>query len=103
MKRNHDLALEGRSIIARAVGTALPAPDQMLGSMAAVILPDAAGPPPGGDLSPLMHELLDQGFATVVMNWPEWPRQLLRISAHLYNTPDDYRALAEVLQTGGGS
>ena len=99
MKRNHDLALEGRSIIAGAVGTELPAPDDMLGAMASVILPDAAGPPPGGDLSPLMHELLDQGFATLVMNWPEWPRQLLRVSAHLYNTPDDYRALAEVLRT----
>jgi isopenicillin-N epimerase len=103
MKRNHDLALEGRSIIADAVGTELPAPDEMLGAMASVILPDTTGPPPGGDLSPLMHELLDQGFATVVMNWPEWPRQLLRISAHLYNIPDDYRALAEVLRTRGGS
>jgi isopenicillin-N epimerase len=99
MKRNHDLALEGRSIIANAVGTELPAPDDMLGAMAAVILSDAAGPPPGGDLSPLMHELHDQGFATLVMNWPEWPRQLLRVSAHLYNTLDDYLALAEVLRT----
>jgi isopenicillin-N epimerase len=99
MKRNHDLVLEGRAVIAAAVGTAPPAPDVMVGSMASVLLPDGDGPAPAGELSPLMDPLFDAGFAALVMNWPEWPRQLLRISAHLYNTPDDYLALAEALRT----
>ncbi len=99
MKRNHDLILEGRRIVAGAVGTDLPAPDGMVGAMASVLLPDRAGSDPGSDLSPVMDELFDGGFVALVMNWPEWPRQLLRLSAHLYNTPDDYRALAEVLRT----
>jgi isopenicillin-N epimerase len=99
MKRNHDLVLEGRGVIAAAVGTAPPAPDEMVGSMASISLPDGEGPAPAGELSPLMDPLFDAGFATLVMNWPEWPRQLLRISAHLYNTPDDYLALAEALST----
>lgn len=99
MKRNHDLVLEGRRIVVEAVGTDLPAPDVMVGAMASVFLRDGAGPDPGGDLSPLMEELFDQGFVALVMNWPEWPRQLLRLSAHLYNSSDDYRALAEVLRT----
>ena len=99
MKRNHDLVLEGRGVIAAAVGTAPPAPDEMVGSMASVLLPDGDGPRPAGQLSPVMDPLFDAGFATLVMNWPEWPRQLLRVSAHLYNTPDDYRALAEALST----
>jgi isopenicillin-N epimerase len=99
MKRNHDLILEGRAVIAAAVGTAPPAPDEMVGSMASVLLPDGDGPAPPGELSPLMDPLFDAGFAALVMNWPEWPRQLLRISAHLYNTPDDYLALAEALRT----
>lgn len=99
MKRNHDLVLEGRAVIAAAVGTASPAPDEMVGSMASVLLPDGDGPAPAGELSPLMDPLFDAGFAALVMNWPEWPRQLLRVSAHLYNTPDDYRALAETLST----
>jgi isopenicillin-N epimerase len=99
MKRNHELALEGRRIIAEAVGTDVPAPAEMVGSMAAVLLPDLQGPNPGGDLSPLMDELMGQDFVTLVMNWPQWPRQLLRISAHLYNTPDEFRSLAEFLRT----
>ena len=99
MKRNHDLVLEGRRILADAVGTEPPAPDGMIGSMASVLLPDASGPSPGGELSPLMDQLFDAGFATLVMNWPQWPRQLLRLSAHLYNTPADYRDLAETLRT----
>jgi isopenicillin-N epimerase len=96
IKHNHDLVLEGRHIIADTVETDLPAPDHMIGSMASVFLPDATGVPMG-DQSPLMGELSDQGLSVIVQIWPEWPRQLIRISAHLYNTPDDYRALADSL------
>ncbi len=99
MKRNHDLVLEGRRLIAEAVAIPLPAPDDMVGSMASVLLPDAIGPDPGGDLSPMMDDLFDAGFSAIVMNWPGWPSQLLRISAHLHNTADDYSALAERLRT----
>ena len=94
MKRNHDLVLEGRRLIAETVAIPVPAPDEMVGSMASVMLPDATGPDPGGELSPMMDDLFDAGFAAIVMNWPRWPRQLLRISAHLHNTAEDYSALA---------
>jgi isopenicillin-N epimerase len=97
MKRNHDLVLEGRRLIAEAVAIPTPAPDEMVGSMASVVLPEAAGPDPGGDLSPMMDGLFDAGFSAIVMNWPRWPRQLLRISAHLHNTVEDYSALAAKL------
>ena len=97
MKRNHDLVLYGRRLISEAVAIPLPAPDEMVGSMASVVLPDATGPDPGGELSPMMDELFDAGFSTIVMNWPGWPNQLLRISAHLHNTADDYSALADLL------
>jgi isopenicillin-N epimerase len=97
LKRNHDLVLEGRRIVADATGSVLPAPDHMIGSMASVSLPDATGVPMG-DQSPLMGELSDQGFSVIVQVWPEWPHQLIRVSAHLYNTPDDYRALADRLR-----
>ena len=99
MKRNHDLVLHGRRLISETVGTHLPAPDEMVGSMASVVLPEAAGPDPGGELSPMMDDLFDAGFSTIVMNWPRWPSQLLRISAHLHNTTDDYSALAAMLRT----
>ncbi|HEY4607470.1 MAG TPA: aminotransferase class V-fold PLP-dependent enzyme [Acidimicrobiia bacterium] len=99
MKRNHELVLEGRRAIADAVGLAPPAPGSMVGSMASIPLPDREGLDPGGEESPLMDELIDLGFVTLVMNWPTWPRQVLRVSAHLYNTADEYRDLAEVLRT----
>jgi isopenicillin-N epimerase len=69
----------------------------MIGSMASVPLPDATGAPMG-DQSPLMGELSDQGFSVIVQIWPQWPRQLIRLSAHLYNTPDDYQALVDRLR-----
>ena len=99
MKRNHDLVLEGRRIIFGAVGTTAPAPDQMVGAMASVLLQNATGPDPGGELSPMMDDLFDAGFAAIVLNWPAWPHQLLRISAHLHNTVEDYRALAKAMRT----
>jgi isopenicillin-N epimerase len=99
MKRNHELTLYGRRVIADAVGTELPAPDEMIGSMATIPLPDGVGPDPGGDLSPLMGNLIDRGFVTLVMNWPTWPRQMLRISSHVYNSPDEYRDLADALRS----
>jgi isopenicillin-N epimerase len=98
MKRNHDLVLEGRRIVSHAVGTALPAPDDMIGSMASLVLPDTDGAPVKGELSPLMEELSEDGFSVIVMLWPQWPRQLIRLSAHLYNTIDDYVALADRLR-----
>jgi isopenicillin-N epimerase len=99
MKRNHDMVLEGRRILATAAGTDLPAPDQMIGSMASVVLPDTREWPRRSDLSPLMDQLSGDGFSVMVMLWPGWPRQLLRLSAHLYNTMDDYIALADRLRT----
>jgi isopenicillin-N epimerase len=98
MKRNHDLVLEGRRLVSDAVGIELPAPDHMIGSMASVLLPDATGAPIRGDQSPLMGELSEEGFSVIVQVWPTWPRQLVRLSAHLYNKSDDYQALADNLR-----
>jgi len=60
-------------------------------------LPARDLPDPGGDLSPLMFELLEAGFETLISIWPAWPSELLRLSAHLHNSPDDYTALANAL------
>jgi selenocysteine lyase/cysteine desulfurase len=45
-----------------------------------------------------MGELSEVGFSVIVQIWPEWPRQLIRLSAHLYNKPEDYQALADRLR-----
>jgi isopenicillin-N epimerase len=37
------------------------------------------------------------GIEVPVMPWPASPRRLLRVSAQIYNSPEDYERLAEAL------
>ncbi|MCI0574215.1 MAG: aminotransferase class V-fold PLP-dependent enzyme, partial [Myxococcaceae bacterium] len=64
MEHNRTLALRARRRLAERLGTPLPCPDSMVGSMAAVLLPDTAGEP--GWQSPLdvdwVQEALDRRF-----------------------------------------
>lgn len=100
MRRNHELALRGRDILASALGVTRPAPDSMLGSMAALPLPDGeAGETPAlyGDL--LQDRLLDEFKIEVpVVPWPAPPKRLIRISAQLYNEEREYAQLADALK-----
>lgn len=89
--RNHALALYGQKIISAAVGSALPVPELMLGSMAPVVLPD-------GDALALRDILWRQH--RIITQLPAWPapgQRLLRLSAHAYNQPEEYERLAEIL------
>ena len=99
MSRNHRLALRAREILATALDVEAPAPDVMVGAMASLPLPDTTGEDPGGVDSLLTKRLIDAGFEALVMHWPRWPRQVLRVSAHHYNTVEEYEALATVLKT----
>ncbi len=105
---NRRLARTGRDAICRALGVVPPAPDEMLGSMAAVLLP--GDPSPSTALSPLDDDPLQVvlrerfGIEVPVLPWPQaWssgeqvPRRLIRISAHLYNSMGQYDALAAAL------
>jgi isopenicillin-N epimerase len=99
MRRNHELALRARDILCRALKIDPPAPDGMLASMASVPIPDGK---PGDEASPfgdpLQDVLFDQFRIEVpVMPWPSPPKRLLRISAQLYNSIDEYSKLADAL------
>ena len=99
--RNHALVCAGRRIVADAVGAALPAPEDMLGSLASVALPPGSPEPPTTPLyaDPLQDALLlRHGIEVPIPPWPAPPRRLLRISAQLYNEPGDYEALARALR-----
>ena len=92
MRRNHDLALRGRDILSRALGIAAPAPDHILGSMAALPLPD-------GDADALHDALLDEFKIEVpIMPWPDATKRLVRVSAQLYNDQAEYERLADALR-----
>lgn len=101
MRRNHELALRGRDILVSALGIDTPVPDALLGSMAAVPLPDGTSttaPALYGD--PLQDELLEKhGIEVPVVPWPAPPKRLLRISAQLYNEEREYTLLAEALRS----
>jgi isopenicillin-N epimerase len=108
MRRNRELALAGRAVVAASLGVAPPCPESMAGSLASLVLPDAgpgelADPLHGGD--PLQEALAARFAIEVpVFSWPSPPRRLIRISAQLYNDLGQYRrlaaALAELLPRG---
>jgi isopenicillin-N epimerase len=103
MAANHDLALDGRDRLAAALGIEPPAPDSMLGSMAA--LPLASVPDEAAARS-LGRRLLDEdGIEVPIGPWPvraarpegAVPKIVIRISAQPYNEPADYERLASAL------
>ena len=99
MRRNHTLVLRAREILCDALRIEKPAPDDMLGAMASVSLPDGE-PAPLSPLSidPLQDALLERFSIEVpVMQWPSPPKRVLRVSAQLYNTVDEYDQLADAL------
>lgn len=101
MKRNRQLALAGRDLLCTRLGFDKPAPEDMIGSIATVQLPDGSG---GAVLSaldsdPIHYTLFDRHRIEVpVWPWPRPPRRALRISAYLYNELAEYEALASALQ-----
>ena len=101
MRRNHELALEGRDLLCSALGIAPPAPDDLLGSMASVPLPDGlstSAPALYGD--PLQDALFERFSIEVpVVPWPAPPKRLLRISAQIYDSAAEYAYLGEALRT----
>ncbi|HMC33384.1 MAG TPA: aminotransferase class V-fold PLP-dependent enzyme [Myxococcales bacterium] len=103
IERNHALAVCGRKLLCEALRVEAPAPEEMLGSLASVPLPDAKGEMPlarGVFWHPLQRALLERHDIEVpVMPFPALPRQLIRISAQAYNSEDQFARLAAALRT----
>lgn len=90
MRRNRELALRARDLLCARLQIEHPAPDEMIGSMAAIPVPD-------GSFEELQDLLFAQNIEVPAMPWPRHPKRLLRISAQLYNEIGDYERLADVL------
>jgi isopenicillin-N epimerase len=109
MAANHALAIQGRDLIAAALGIEAPAPDSMLGSMAA--LPLASVPDEGAATAFGAALAAEDGIQVPIGPWPvraaqregTTPRILIRISAQRYNEPADYERVAEALGRRLGS
>jgi isopenicillin-N epimerase len=106
-RRNRALALAARERLCAALGVPPPAPEAMIGTLAAVPLP--SGPLPTGTggahpdafaIDPLQRALFERHRIEVpVMTWPKPPQRLVRISAQAYNEHGEYEALAAALRT----
>jgi isopenicillin-N epimerase len=97
---NREKALRGRAAICQRLGIELPCPASMVGSMATVPLPDSVPQPAreGFVLDPIGQALIEQWRIEVpVLSWPARPKRQVRISAQLYNQPEQYERLADAL------
>jgi isopenicillin-N epimerase len=94
-QRNHQLVLEARQVLCQALGVLPPCPEEMIGSMAVIPLPTAWE---NSHFMAVHDDLFDKfGIQVQVIPWHESPRLLLRISAQIYNTPEQYTYLAKAL------
>jgi isopenicillin-N epimerase len=98
MDRNRALALSARDLICEFLDVNSPAPDSMIGSLAAVPLP-ASTEEIDRQFDPLGARMLKKyGIQVPVFPWPQWPHRNLRISAAPYNHLDQYRILIDALR-----
>jgi isopenicillin-N epimerase len=102
MQRNHALALAARGLLCDALNISPPCPDEMIGTLAAVPLPDMRADDIArisNGLDPLRGRLLhEHGIEVPVFPWPAPPKRWLRVSAQLYNSLPQYEKLAAVLR-----
>jgi isopenicillin-N epimerase len=102
MASNRGLTLRARTVLLESLGIEAPCPEGMIGSMASIPLPRAA---PGSrayglDCAGLHDWFRKRGIETWVH--PN-PIPVLRISAQLYNTLDQFKLLARLLREALGA
>lgn len=101
MARNHELAVAARRLLLAELGIPAPCPESLLGSMAALPLPDDPTAPLDNPIAPdPIQVALRERFRIEipVMRWPAAPKRFLRLSSQLYNVIDDYERLARALK-----
>lgn len=88
---NHTLVCAARSHLCESLGLALPCPDDLLGSLASLVLP----PAPDCRLADQLWQ--EFKIEIPVFPWPAPPQRLIRLSANLYNHQQEYEHLAQAL------
>jgi len=91
MAHNHALALAARQKLEQVLQVEAVCPEEMIGAMAVVSLPQ-------GSAEHLQRQLFQQFHIEVpVIPWTASPDRVVRISAQIYNTLADYDGLARAL------
>lgn len=101
--QNHDLVIRGVEVLQNALGLPVCGPESMIGTMATLVLPD----PPAGSrptkYDDALQDALVERHGVVVPIWQfqplgaTKPLRVLRISAQVYNSIEDYHRLADAL------
>jgi isopenicillin-N epimerase len=90
---NHAKVIAGRNAVSSALGLQMTAPDDMIGSMASLILPQHI------EATVLRERLLDRHhIQTQLFQWDIAKAPVLRLSAQAYNKVSDYEKLAAALK-----
>lgn len=109
MSRGHSLALHGRDRLCSVLGALPPVPDDMLGSMVAVPLPEQGTDPRDLASDPLSRAFREAGIQIVITCWPQRPasgepwHRVIRLSAAPYTDEGDLNRLAAVLAAHTGA
>ncbi|MCP3144017.1 aminotransferase class V-fold PLP-dependent enzyme [Pyxidicoccus xibeiensis] len=101
MESNRAKALAARKLLCERLKVAPDCPEEMVGSMATVRLPDGfpERPAPPTFVDPLHLRLFDEHRIEVpIVPWPKAPQRHVRVSAQLYNTHSEYEALGDALE-----
>ncbi|MBX3391902.1 MAG: aminotransferase class V-fold PLP-dependent enzyme [Phycisphaeraceae bacterium] len=104
-RRNRELVLQGRDVICRALGVHPPAPDSMIGCLAAIFLPshDPARHARLAARPSAYHDALQDAIINThriqvpIWSVPNRPGRLVRLSAQVYNSTDQYERLAAAI------
>ncbi len=100
MEKNKSMVLVARHLLQEKLGIKIDCcPDEMIGSMAVVKLPDEGVDEfYGGLISPLQNDLWEKFRIEVpIIPWSNKRKRLLRISAQIYNSFSQYEYLGEAL------
>jgi isopenicillin-N epimerase len=99
-KRNQHLAVQARKRLCQRLRLAPPCPEEMLGSMATLPLPESLrGRPKSGKIDAEQLRLYDEFRIEVpFLRFGPEERRWFRISAQIYNSVDEYDYLAEALE-----
>lgn len=96
--RNHDLVIKGAQIVCDAIGVEQRVPESMIGSMVSIPIPGKY------ESSTLLGEglwdrlYLNHGIQVPVWDMPGICDRMVRVSAQLYNTAQDFEKLGEALR-----
>jgi isopenicillin-N epimerase len=102
MENNRAKALFARELLCEALGVLPPCPAEMIGAIAVVPLPEQLSMYKQGEQSrewPGLQDILFERFniEVPIIPWSTPFKQMVRISAQLYNTPEQYNYLAVAL------